>query len=333
MRDTLPLTGRMFLCKALHLQLAESEKPGILLKEFNKYLKVEPGYAYFDVGDYYYDTDLPFYSSQFITAFLLQGILELEGEYRAAPLMIKWLLESGSHGWDTTHTNVWILMVINQYLKKVEKSAAKQAVLTVLNEHRSGQFPGKGDQLLLEKDISQIKEPFDIQVTSDGNVYLTTELNYSLEEAPAMERGIHVQRFLYDDQGKTAAQLQKGKIYQVEILIDAHQEVPYGVIDEPIPAGVEILREEKAITGKTKEFNTQNASSCYSPWIRKEILSDRMIGYTYRLKGKNRVVYFVKAIYTGTFTWLPTVVQGMYHPWYFGRTATQNITIDTKTFD
>lgn len=332
-RDTLPVTGRMFLYKALHHQPDEKEKQAIMLKEFNNYLKVEPGYAYFDAGDYFYDAELPFYSSRFITAFLLQGILEVEGKYLYAPLMIKWLMESGAHGWDTTHTNIWILMAIDQYLEKVETGAAKQVVLTVLDEHRSRQFAPKAGRLLIEKDISRIKEPFDIQVTSDGNVYLTTELNYSLEEAPARDRGIHVQRFLYDDQGKIANKLRKGKIYQVEILIDAYKEVPYGVIDEPIPAGVEILREDIVTTRNNKEFNTQNASSFYSPWIRKEVLSDRMIGYTYWLKGKNRIVYFVKALYTGTFTWLPTVVQGMYHPWYYGRTAIQKITIKTKPFD
>jgi uncharacterized protein YfaS (alpha-2-macroglobulin family) len=327
-RDTLSLTGRMFLYKALHQQPDVREKLDIMLKEFNKYLKLEPGYAYFDAGDYRYDSELPFYSSRFVTAFLLQGILEVEGKYLHAPLMIKWLMQVASHDWNTTHTNAWILMAINQYLEKIEINTAKEAVLTVLDERHSRQFTGKGDQLLLEKDISLIKKPFDIQVSSDGNVYLTTELNYSLQGAPARDRGIHVQRFLYDDQGKTAAQLQKGKIYQVEILLDTQQDIPYAVIDEPIPAGVEILREEIVTTRETKEFNTRNASSYYSPWIRKEITSDRLIGYTYWFKGKNRVIYFIKALYTGTFTWLPTVVQGMYHPWYFGRMAVQKITID-----
>jgi len=49
--------------------------------------------------------------------------------------------------------------------------------------------------------------------------------------------------------------------------------------------------------------------------------------YTYGLQGKIRVVYFIKAMYAGVFTWLPAVVQGMYHPQYFGRCPTRTVTV------
>jgi uncharacterized protein YfaS (alpha-2-macroglobulin family) len=218
-------------------------------------------------------------------------------------------------------------MAIDLYNKKVEKGATGQVRLTLPEDHRTKKFEGIEDRLLLEKDISHIKEPFDIHVTSPNRIYLTTELNYSLEPTAAKDRGIYVQRMIYNKKGEKVSSLQRGEIYQVEILLDARKEVPYGVIDEPIPAGTEILREDIITTRKTKEYNTQKASSYKRPWIRKEVAHDRMIVYTYRLKGKHRVVYFVKALYTGTFTWLPTEVQGMYHPQYFGRNAVQKIIV------
>ncbi|MCP4156310.1 MAG: hypothetical protein GY757_51835, partial [bacterium] len=40
---------------------------------------------------------------------------------------------------------------------------------------------------------------------------------------------------------------------------------------------------------------------------------------------KKRFVYFIKALYSGTFTWMPTKVQGMYHPQYYGRAMIKKI--------
>jgi uncharacterized protein YfaS (alpha-2-macroglobulin family) len=45
------------------------------------------------------------------------------------------------------------------------------------------------------------------------------------------------------------------------------------------------------------------------------------------MQGSLRVVYFIKAMYEGRFTWMPTVAQGMYHPQYFGRTAMQTVEV------
>jgi uncharacterized protein YfaS (alpha-2-macroglobulin family) len=103
------------------------------------------------------------------------------------------------------------------------------------------------------------------------------------------------------------------------------------VVDEPLAAGFELLRQDFATTRKLEEFNTDNKEKYYLPWwYRKEHFSDRMVYYSYVYSGKIRFVYFIKALYTGKFTWLPTVVQGMYHPQYFGRTAARQITIDDQ---
>ncbi len=57
------------------------------------------------------------------------------------------------------------------------------------------------------------------------------------------------------------------------------------------------------------------------------IAPDRLVFYTYSMQGPLRIVYFIKAMYSGRFTWMPTVAQGMYHPQYFGRTAIRQVEV------
>ena len=113
----------------------------------------------------------------------------------------------------------------------------------------------------------------------------------------------------------------------VELLIQSDKEVPYGVIDEPLAAGFELLRQDIASTRALQEFNTTNQNKYRMPWARQENAVDRLVFYTYSMQGPLRIVYFIKAMYSGRFTWMPTVAQGMYHPQYFGRNAIQTVEV------
>ena len=113
----------------------------------------------------------------------------------------------------------------------------------------------------------------------------------------------------------------------VELLLDLDKEVPYAVVDEPLAAGFELLRRDIATTRELKEFNSSHAREFRETWLRQENAADRTVFYTYGLHGKIRVVYFIKAMCAGVFTWLPAVVQGMYHPQYFGRCPTRTVTV------
>ena len=113
----------------------------------------------------------------------------------------------------------------------------------------------------------------------------------------------------------------------MEFLIKTDKEVPYGVIDEPLVAGCELLRQDISSTRSLQEFNTANQSKYRMPWARQENAADRLVFYTYSMQGNQRIVYFIKAMYSGRFTWMPAVTQGMYHPQYFGRTDAKTITI------
>jgi len=326
-RDVLSLPARVFLYRALNNQGMGKELLSTMLNEFNNSLQVEADFAYFDVREFSYNRDFPFYSSRFATALLLQAVLEVEHEYVLADKIIHWLLEGEPHCWNTTQTNFWVLCVMDEYLKQVEKKTASRAEVVMLGEKAAKAFANSRDVLLVSKKLGEGKETVEVKISADQPVYVTSELTYQLARAGKKSRGIDVRRGIYDDKGQVAENFKRGQIYQVELLIKTDKEIPYGVIDEPLAAGFELLRQDIATTRALDEFNSKNKPTYHSPWQRRENAADRLVFYTYSMKGQLRFVYFVKAMYSGRFTWMPAVAQGMYHPQYFGRTAIQTVEV------
>ncbi|MCX6558293.1 MAG: Ig-like domain-containing protein [Candidatus Aminicenantes bacterium] len=326
-RDTLPLPGRVFLYRALHNQGIETDSLKTMLAEFNNSLQVEADFAYFDAGEYAYHRDYPFYSSRFATALILQAVLEVEHGHVLAERIINWLLECQPYCWNTTQTNFWILSAMDEYLKQVEKTTARRAEIVLLDEKTTKEFANVRDVLQVSKKLIDLKTPIEALVSADQPVYVSSELTWKLDKAGKKNRGIDIQRNVYNEKGEKTEVFRRGQVYQVELLIKADKEVPYGVIDEPLAAGFELLRQDIATTRSLKEFNTANHGKYWTPWARQENAADRLVYYTYSLSGAMRIVYFIKAMYSGSFTWMPAIAQGMYHPQYFGRTAIKAIEV------
>ncbi|MCP4157665.1 MAG: hypothetical protein GY757_58695, partial [bacterium] len=167
----------------------------------------------------------------------------------------------------------------------------------------------------------------EIEIEADKNVYLSTHLVYKTRTASAKSRGVKVKRNIYGKSGQLVSQMKRGEFYMVELLVDADKDVPFAVIDEALPAGVEYLRKDIVTTRKLVPFNVANSFAYRGANLTEEHHPERTVFYSYTLPKKTRVVYFVKAIYNGVFTWHPAKVEAMYHPKYFARTSTMRIEI------
>ncbi|MFH2107936.1 MAG: Ig-like domain-containing protein [Chrysiogenia bacterium] len=326
-RDTLPLPARVFLYRALNNQGKAADLLAAMLAEFNSSLQVEADFAYFDAGEFAYHRDFPFYSSRFATALLLQAVLEVEAGHVLAERIIRWLLEAEPYCWNTTQTNFWVMCAMDQYLAKVEKTTARKAEIVFLGEKTAKEFTDYQDMLSVSKKLSGRKEMVEVSVKADQSVYVTSELTYQLARAKKKSRGIDIQRLVYNETGQAVDQFKRGQVYQVELLLRTDKEVPYGVIDEPLAAGFELLRQDIGSTRSLKEFNTANQVKYRTPWMRRENAADRLVFYTYSMLGNLRIVYYIKAMYSGRFTWMPAIAQGMYHPQYFGRNEMKTVAV------
>jgi uncharacterized protein YfaS (alpha-2-macroglobulin family) len=236
-------------------------------------------------------------------------------------------MEVKPYKWFATQTNFWILYVACEYARKVEGGETVTAILSLLGKRLEKQFNHPFKPFALEKNLENRQKEFPVKLEGNQLLYLTTEMRYRLLNPQAKSRGITVERRVYDETGAAAEEFHKGKRYQVELLIRTDKEIPYGVIDEPLAASFEILRQDTLTSEQLKPFNRNNEKLYYTPWLRPEHSPDRITYYTYSLNGNIRIYYFIKALYNGSFTWLPTVVRAMYHPQYFGRVASRNVIV------
>lgn len=338
-REELSLPGICFLLRAIANQPLNNQPDDLtpsaeLLEILNRRLRVEADFTYFEAiqRDGWGQQYMPFYSNRYITAMILQAFLEVKGNHPLASRIMNWLLTDNSQGWITTQTNVWILYAMNQYLKTVEKKPAKSASLKFLDTTRQINFAADNDTLTIEKALGRSTaaqtQPIHIRAQADGIVYLTTRTDIEMVNPPAKSRGITITQHVYNSSGTIAARFVKGEIYQVELLLDSEKDVPFTVIDAPVPAGFEVMRKDFATTRSLNEFNHRFANSYSELWTWPQHEVDRTIFYTYSMSPKSRLVYFIKALYQGEFTWPSTVASGMYHPQYYGRTRSQIISVE-----
>ncbi|MCP4148982.1 MAG: hypothetical protein GY757_14640, partial [bacterium] len=80
-RETLTQMGGVFLYRAINNQQGKAgrAKTKQMYQEFLNGVQVEADFAYFEKEKFEYQRDWPFYSSRFVTALMLQAILEVEG--------------------------------------------------------------------------------------------------------------------------------------------------------------------------------------------------------------------------------------------------------------
>lgn len=336
-RHTLPLMARVFLYRAIYnSKLPNMEKIlPVMTNEFKKLLVTDGESVYFEAGKRTDAAEFPFYSTRFLTAFMLRAFLEVDKEAVPAHRIMQWLLRADPAQWTGTQTNAWILFAADAYYRAFQNKAKSHAVLTLDGSTAKKTFtPGSRDSLKLEKSLQKTKKPLDVTLQADRPFYLTTRMQYKIVNPPPASRGIHVQRNIYNEKGqplklpkdKIPISLKKGKRYMVELLITPETSVPYGVIDEPLAAGFEVLRQDFATSVKLKPFSKAN-SGIHTPWYWPDHAPGRIVFYSYTINGKIRILYYIKAMYRGTFTWMPTVVQGMYDPNIYGRNGTCKVEV------
>ncbi|MCP4220952.1 MAG: hypothetical protein GY765_40360, partial [bacterium] len=237
-RDSLSLLGRVYLYKALHHAFKDREKTRLMFEDFKLLLTVEKYRTFFDVPQKKVGTDLPFYGRRYINALILQAILEVEGGYRHAAAVLRYLLNGRRYGWRTTQINLRILQV----LKRMKEAGRLEYVDIRINGKTTRKvFKAGESDFRFETPLTANGKDIRVEVVAHKPLYITMELNYKSTNRLPVESGIHVTRNVYGETGKQVKRFVKGEVYQVEILIHGDKAVNYGVVDESLPAGFQLM--------------------------------------------------------------------------------------------
>jgi hypothetical protein len=145
------------------------------------------------------------------------------------------------------------------------------------------------------------------------------------DRIPPKDEGFSITREFYrleDKENKTPVrEAGIGEVLRGHIQITVPQESNYVIVEDYIPAGMEIVNldlatEEKSLRLQERELKGREFYPDF-----KELRDDRVFLYKKRLRpGVYEFDYFVRVLIKGKFVHLPARVSEMYFPENFGRT-------------
>lgn len=154
-------------------------------------------------------------------------------------------------------------------------------------------------------DLKPGENALSIEKTGQGTVYWAARLHYLVptETAIPIAGDISVKRtFRVPTENPVQGDRQKsGSIIQVELWLRVKENLRYAILEEPIPAGCEV------VVGEDEPRR--------SPWDRREVWDNRIVFFfDYLRRGDHIISYVLRTETPGKYRVLPSAAALMYFP-------------------
>ena len=319
-RRKIPLEGKIYLLRAGKILRTGREEE--LLRDIKNALKISPTTAHLEEPRKRGWT-LP--SSRKLTALALKTFIDLGRDYPFLPMLARWLVVERKKGHISPHHLAFVFEALEAYWRKYE-GRGKPVV---------GEVEVNGKEVM---DVEIYKKPWmeavylaldtlegDISVKikrkGQGKLYYLLRMFYPWRrpEKP-VDAGIGIKKRILTLDGEEPEEIESGRVYVVELTVEVPDERVWVVINDPLPAGFEVVPRWSRIESKDVKK--------WRMWMRHEVYFDRVIAYARHLsRGVYVLRYPVRAIVPGKFSLPPTMVQEMYTPSVFGRTEGRMIEV------
>ncbi len=333
-RAQVPYLAKGYMVKAAKLLGFDAEAAKNLSAEIMSQARYSPTQFHFEDAE-----AMPWIHNSPVktTAVMLDALLETQGGFAGDEKAVKWLTteKKNTGRWRTTQENSAALRAFEAFYRRYEKEEPdfKGSVLVeggtpkTLVERRF-----KGRQL----DTAAGSFGFDsvfgggedakllISKAGKGRLYYSLRMGFAPEkrDKPASE-GFGISREIKPMDG--------GKVFKagaraiVTITVHTPQDRTFVAVNDPVPAGFEIVNTEFAVEGAEDARALAQKGGRGGGWgefERAERYDDRMLIFAdYLTAGTHKYSYVVQATSPGTYYCPSSLVEGMYEPEVFGRTA------------
>jgi len=340
-REKMPYFGLAYLMKTLKLANSDPAVYQDIRRMILNGLKESPTVAYFEEPNAK-GLEWCFHSNVRTTALILQAFMELGEDFPQASKIVKWLISKRKLGgaWYNTQENIYVLHALNTYFLRYEGSEPDFKLVVKLDRKRVLESNYKGYNLRQDIqliDISNASEGEELKLKFDkrgkGRYYYETRLKYYPQDlAQAKDHGISIIKkweIIEGDQVNDAM-IPNGATVKVTLTAATPMERNYIVLDDPLPAGFEVINTRlKTVSSVYEEYKPLELSADYwGGFNYYEIKDDRVIVFADNLpRGVHTFVYLCKALTPGEYNLPATKVEEMYTPEVFGRTGEKEIII------
>lgn len=278
------------------------------------------------------------------TAVMLDALLMADGGFSGDEKAVKWLTtEKKNKGrWRNTQENAWALRAFQNYYRRYEKEEPNfKAVVSNMKENAlytlvEDSFLGRSLEtkehfvdfptLFGERENAKLL----FSKSGAGRLYYTLRMGFvpQKRDKPASE-GLEISREIRPMDG--GGVFKAGKRAIVTITVRTPQDRTFVVVNDPLPAGFEIVNTEFAVESAEDAKTLAKKASGGNGWggfHRAERYDDRMLIFAdYLTEGEHKYSYIVQATVPGTFYGPAALAEGMYEPEVFGRTAGGSVEI------
>jgi uncharacterized protein YfaS (alpha-2-macroglobulin family) len=285
---------------------------------------------------------------------LLESLIGDDPKNDLIPKIVRGLLGHRKAGrWENTQENCFVLLALDRYFQVYEKATPDFVAKAWLGDAYAGSQEFRGRTT----DSHQINVPMRYLMAQSGaqNLILNKEgagrlyyrigMNYaptSLQLKPA-DYGFTVTRIYeaIDNPNDVRRQedgswrIKAGAQVRVRLTMVATARRYHVALVDPLPAGLETLNPELAITGNIPRDPNQQPPGDLRPfwwrqWFEHQNLRDeRVEAFTSLLwEGVYNYSYVARATTPGVFIVPPTKAEEMYHPETFGRGASDRVVIE-----
>ena len=287
-------------------------------------------------------------------AVLLDALIADEPESDLIPKLVNGLLAHQTRGrWGSTQENVFVLLAMDRYFNTYESQTPDFLARIWLGDTYAGQHTYQGysterhqtnipmNYLVNGEDLQDLT----MSKEGDGRLYYRLGLKYAPTDLnlDPLDMGFVVTReyeavddpedVWQDEEG--VWHIKAGTRVRVKIKMVADNRRYHVALIDPLPAGLEIINPDLAVStappeGETDPFDFGYGWWWWRPWFHHQNLRDeRAEAFTSLLwDGVYDYSYVVRATTPGTFIAPPAKAEEMYSPEVFGRSASDWVVVE-----
>ncbi|MBX7169566.1 MAG: Ig-like domain-containing protein [Pyrinomonadaceae bacterium] len=304
------------------------------------------------------------YSNRRADGVLLEALLKADPKNDLIPKLVRGLLDHRTKGrWGNTQENVFILLALDKYFQAYEKVTPDFAAKMWLGNTYAGEQIFKGRSV----DSNQVNIPMKylmeqggtsnliIDKQGPGRLYYRIGMKYapkSLKLDPADYGFTVLRQYEAIDNADDVKQnpdgswtFKAGARVRVRLTMVAQARRYHVALVDPLPAGLEILNPELAVTeslpadtggGNTSVIEMGSRSYGYNYWWWRQnwfehqnFRDERAEAFASLLwEGVYKYTYVTRATTPGQFVVPPAKAEEMYHPETFGRSGTDFVKVE-----
>ncbi|MBI2895624.1 MAG: Ig-like domain-containing protein [Deltaproteobacteria bacterium] len=364
-RDELPLWAKVMLAHAIVVAQGDRAQVRILVREVANGTRQTAAEAHLEenLSDGY---DSIMHSEARATAMWLRLLLATEPRHPLVPKLVRWLVgvRRPNGAWTNTQETTWALLAMSDYFRALEAEPPRfhASVRMAGSDMLGARFEGRS--LRVERgriDANRLPSttaPIELSREGVGRLFYAIRFQYARATMPTapLDRGFFVERRFERIEPSTLTSARAlgtatraftaGDLVRVTLHVVVPQRRNFVVVDDPVPAGFEIVNFDLATSAQgwrsagsgyaadepdqdhDYDDDYGDVDPTYQPFYHRENRDDRVVLAANDLEpGNYRYEYVARAVTPGRYLVPPTHAEEMYTPETFGRTEATTITV------